>query len=353
MDQFRPRDDQYGVRDLQQGVEDVRRVVDRFMRGRGIWLLVVLVVVIYLLSGIYQVGQGEVGVVLRFGKFHAITEPGLRYRLPQPFMSHKIVNVAQVRRAEIGYRSERGDRTRQVPAESLMLTGDEQIVDVQFFVQYKVDDPVKFLFGSVDPTSVLRASAEVAIRGVVGENTIDHTMTEGRGEIQARVGAYLQRLLDICNTGLRLTEANLLVVDPPAQVQEAFHDVVRAREDSDRVIKEAEGYKEDIIPKARGEAQREIKSAEAYRSQRVTWAKGDAQRFTRVLEEYVKAPAVTRERLYLETVEQFLAGTRNVVVDGDTARVLPVLPLMGLSQSPTGPPTKGDRTPSPSGEKGN
>jgi membrane protease subunit HflK len=267
-------------------------------------------------------------------------------------MSHEIVKVAEVRRAEIGFRSERG-RTRQVPAESVMLTGDEQIVDIQFFVQYRVEDPVKYLFGSVDPAAVLRASTEVALRGVVGENTIDYTMTEGRGEVQALVAAYLQRLLDIYNTGLRVTEANLLAVDPPGPVQEAFHDVVRALEDRDRVIKEAEGYKEDVLPKARGEAQREIKQAEAYKAQRVIRAKGDAQRFTSVLEEYVKAPAVTRERLYLETVEQFLAGTRNVVVDGDTARVLPVLPLVGLTQPPAGPPKKDGRDASPSGEKGN
>jgi len=351
MDQFRPRDDQYGVRDLQQGVEDFRRFVDRFMQGRGLWLLLVLVLVIYLLSGVYQVGQGHQAVLLKFGKYYATTGPGLHYRFPRPFMSDTAVNVAHVRSAAIGYRSERGERTRPVPAESLMLTGDEQIVDVHFFVQYKVEDPVKFLFGSVDPESVLRASAEVAIRGVVGENTIDHTMTEGRGEIQTRVRAYLQRLLEIYNTGLHVTEASLLAVDPPAQVQEAFHDVVRAREDSDRVIKEAEGYKEDILPKARGEAQREIKGAEGYKAQRVANAKGDGQRFTRVLEEYAKAPAVTRERLYLETVEQFLGTTRNIVVDGDTARVLPVLPLMGLPQSVTAAPIKGERI-VPPGEKG-
>lgn len=352
MDQFRPKDDQYGVKDIQQGVEEVRRAVDRFMHGRGLWLIAALVLLVYMLSGFYIVGPGEKGVVLRFGKFHALTDEGLRYRLPAPFMSLEKVKVAEVRSAEIGFRRERG-RTRQVPAESVMLTGDEQIVDIQFFIQYRVEDPVKFLFGSVDPASVLRASAEVALRGVVGENTIDYTMTEGRGEVQALVATYLQRLLDIYNTGLRVTEANLLAVDPPGPVQEAFHDVVRALEDRDRVIKEAEGYKEDVLPKARGEAQGEIKQAEAYKAQRVTRAKGDAQRFTSVLEEYVKAPAVTRERLYLETVEQFLAGTRNVVVDGDTARVLPVLPLVGLTQPPIGPPKKDGRSASPSGEKGN
>jgi membrane protease subunit HflK len=328
MDQFRPRDDQYSVREIQKGVEDIKGLLDRYFRGRGSWLIFLVLVVLYLASGFFVVGPGEKGVVLLFGKLWSVDDPGLHYRLPKPFMTQTVVDVARVRRAEIGFRSD-GSRTRSVPAESLMLTGDENIVDVQLFVQYVVHDPVKFLFGAKDPEMALRASAEVALRGVVGENTIDYTMTKGRSEVQAEVGKYLQKLLDLYHTGLHVTQARLLVVDPPAQVQEAFHDVVRAWEDRERLIREAEGYREDILPKARGQSARKIKDAEAYRARRVIRAKGDAERFSEVLKEYQRAPSVTRERLYLESVEEFLPGTRKFIMDGKNSRVLPLLPLMG------------------------
>jgi membrane protease subunit HflK len=339
MDQFRPREDPNPVRDLQRGVEDFKAFMDRFMKGRGLFLIVLILFLAYLASGIYIVGPGEKGVVLMFGEVHSITDPGLRYRLPKPFMSHTVVDIAKVRRAEIGFRSDR-NRTRSVPVESLMLTGDENIVDVQLFVQYMVQDPVKFLFGAEAPENALKASAEVALRGVVGENTIDHTMTKGRFEIQQKVQTYLQKLLDSYNTGLLVSEARLLVVDPPAQVQEAFHDVVRAWEDRERLITEAEGFREDVIPKARGQVQQTIREAEAYKAQRVIRAKGDAERFKTVLREYVKSPAVTRERLYLETAEQFLPGTKKYIMEGGSPRVLPLLPLTSpsamMQSSPAG-----------------
>lgn len=327
MDQFRPRDDDHPVRELQRGVEDLKSMLERFFRGRGLWLLLIIVVVLYLASGFYVVRPGEKGIVLLFGKVRSITGPGLRYRLPSPMMDAITVDVANVRRAEIGFRSDVG-RSRRVPAESLMLTGDENIVDVQLFVQYVVKDPVKFLYGSDNPEMALKASAEVALRGVVGESTIDYTMTSGRMDIQKKVEEYLQRLLDAYNTGLQVTQARLLVVDPPAQVQEAFHDVVRAWEDRERLIKEAEGFREDVVPKARGMAQQEIRQAEAYKAQRVIRAKGDASRFVQMREAYAKAPEVTRTRLYLESVERFLPGTRKYIMEGGgDSRVLPLLPL--------------------------
>jgi membrane protease subunit HflK len=179
----------------------------------------------------------------------------------------------------------------------------------------------------------------VALRGVVGENTIDYTMTTGRNTVQEKVGTYLQRLLDAYDTGLLVTQARLLVVDAPAQVQEAFHDVVRAWEDRERLIREAEGYREDVLPKARGEARREIRQAEAYEQQRVIRSEGDVQRFSRVLSEYAKAPRVTRERLYLEAVERFLPATRKIVTDGPNSRVLPLLTLPGDKERPLIPLT--------------
>ncbi|MDQ7783242.1 MAG: FtsH protease activity modulator HflK [Desulfomonilaceae bacterium] len=335
MDQFRPRNDENPVREIQRGVEDLKSLLEGFFKGRGTWIVIIILVLLYLASGFYVVQPGEKGVELLFGKVKTITDPGLRYRLPKPFMDALVVDIAQIRRAEIGFRSD-GARSRSVPPEALMLTGDENIVDVQLFVQYVINDPVKFLFGAQAPETALRASAEVALRGVVGENEIDYTMTSGRMDVQQKVQAYLQRLLDTYNTGLLATEARLLVVDPPAQVQEAFHDVVRAWEDRERLIKEAEGYQEDVIPRARGMAREEIRKAEGFKAQRVIRAKGDAQRFDRVLEEYLKAPEVTRERLYLESAEKFLPEARKFIMEGGDSRVLPLFPLT----QPTGPAGK-------------
>jgi membrane protease subunit HflK len=234
-----------------------------------------------------------------------------------------------------------------------MLTGDENIVEVQLIVQYMVQDPVKFLFGAEHPETALRASAEIALRGAVGENTIDYTMTKGREDVQKRVETYLQKLLDNYNTGLLVTQARLLVVDPPAQVKEAFHDVVRAWEDRERVMKEAEGYREDVVPKARGQAQQEIREAEAYKAQRVIRARGEAQRFTALLQEYSKSPGVTRERLYLESAERFLPPPKKIIMEGSDSRVLPLLPLIGTEQqSITGGTGPGQKI-APAEKKGN
>ena len=333
MEGFRPGQNPVPIKELQRSIEEIRDRISRFMKGWGLWVTILVVICFYLASGFYVVGPGEKGVVLLFGKEHSITDSGLRYRLPKPFMNQIVVDVSKVRRAEIGFRSD-GPRTRSVPAESLMLTGDENIVDVQLFVQYMVQDPVKFLFGAEAPENTLRASAEVALRGVVGENTIDYTMTKGRMEIQKRVEIYLQKLLDDYNTGLLVTQARLLVVDPPSQVQEAFHDVVRAWEDRERLIKEADGYSEDIIPKARGLAQQEIRQAEAFQAERVIRARGDAQRFSFVLSAYLKAPEVTRERLYLEAIEKFFPPTTKLVTQGNNSNVLPLLNITEPGKAP-------------------
>jgi len=223
-----------------------------------------------------------------------------------------------------------------------MLTGDENIVDVHLFIQYLIQDPVKFLFHIRDPERALHASAEVALRAAVGENTIDYTMTEGRVEVQDRVKRQLQGLLDLYGTGLLVTEARLLVVDPPREVREAFHDVVRAWEDRERLIREAEGYREDVVPKARGEAAQMVRAAEAYREQRLIRAQGDATRFLKVLEEYRKAEEVTRDRLYLETIDRVLPNTQKFILDagGDRGGVLPLLPLRDFVSPPGKPEAK-------------
>lgn len=317
-----------GLPDLLQQLEPLRRFIQRWGMRRLVTAVLAGAALLWLASGLYVVGPGERGVVLLFGHAVAETEPGLRYRLPAPIQGHRVVDVATVRRAEVGFRADRGS-TRSVPSESLMLTGDENIVDVQLFVQYLVRDPVKFLFRARHPEFALHSSAEVALRAAVGENSIDYTMTEGRVEVQDRVKKQLQDLLDLYGTGLLATEVRLLVVDPPKEVKEAFHDVVRAWEDRERLIKEAEGYAEGVVPKARGEAVQMLRVAEAYREQRLIRARGDADRFVRILGEYRKAEAVTRDRLYLEMVDRVLPKTRTVVVDSraDGSSVVPLLPL--------------------------
>lgn len=330
--------------ELFQRFEELKRSVQQFLGGKGLWVIGVLIVLLWLGSGLYVVGPGERGVVLLFREAMEQTEPGLRYRLPWPFQSHEIVDISQVRRAEVGFRTVaedtqgRGARggARTVPQEALMLTGDENIVELQLFVQYRIQDPLKFLFGASDPEGILRTSSEVALRSAVGRNTIDYTMTEGRVEVQEQAKSALQELLDAYQTGLLVSEARLLVVDPPSEVRDAFHDVVRALEDRDRLVKEADGYGEDVVPKARGEAAQMVQQAEGYKAQRVIRAQGDADRFLKILTEYDKAKAITRDRLYLESVERIMPGIEKFILDSSArGGVLPLLPLKELVASPT------------------
>lgn len=335
--------------ELFQAVEELKRKTREFTEGRlgkgkGLWwIIIVVLLVIWFGSGLYIVGPGERGVVLLFGRAVDQTEPGLRYRLPWPIQSHTKVDIAEVRRVGVGFRGAagaatgRGARggTRTIPEEALMLTGDENIVEVHLVVQYRIQDPVKFLFHAQDPEGILHTSAEVALRSVVGQNTIDHTMTEGRVEVQEKVKTNLQALLDAYQTGLLVTEARLLAVDPPNEVRDAFHDVVRALEDRDRLVKEADGYREDVVPKARGEAAQMIQQAEAYKAQRVIRAQGDAERFLQVLAEYQKAKAVTRDRLYLESMERVMPSMEKFILDANQRDgVVPLLPLKEIVATP-------------------
>ncbi|OGW82769.1 MAG: HflK protein [Omnitrophica bacterium RIFCSPLOWO2_01_FULL_45_10] len=284
-------------------------------------------ILLWLLSGIYFVQEGEVGVIRRFGKEVKQAMPGINYHLPWPIEQRNIVNIANIRRAEIGFRSETSmGRLQRVISESLMLTGDENIVDAQMIIQYKVQDPSKFLFRLRDPEDTLYAASEVALRSVVGRTTIDEVLTTGRGHIQSETRAFLQKLMDDYQSGVQVTEVKLQVVDPPDQVKDAFHEVVRAREDRERLINQAKGYKEDLIPRARGQAQKTIRESEAYKGERVLKAQGDAARFLALYEEYQKAKQVTRDRLYLETMERILPKAPKFVVDPNVqTNIVPVV----------------------------
>jgi membrane protease subunit HflK len=315
-----------------------KRVRSMLRLARLVPVLAVIGLGLWLFSGVYVVNPGEQGVVRQFGREVAKTAPGLNYHFPGPIQEVDVVNVQAIRRIEVGFRTERAQAVR-VPAEALMLTGDENIVDAQLIVQYRVRDPSLFLFRMRDPEGSLHQAAQVAIRSVVGNTTIEDVLTIGRAQAQDQTTQYMQALMDQYESGLLITEVKLQVVDPPDQVKDAFNEVVRAREDRDRQQNEALAYMEDIVPKARGESEQVTRSADAYRQQRVLQAQGDVARFRSVLEEYTKGKDVTRERLYLETIERVLSKVGKVVVDASVGdRALPLLPLNDMARGTTGQP---------------
>src|SRR5512145_966005 len=289
-------------------------------------LLLLCLVLIWFATGVYTVGPGEQGVVRRFGKEVARVGPGLRYHWPRPIERVDVVNVEAVRRVEIGFRSV--PRYSLVPQESLMLTGDENIVDAQAIVQYRVKDAGAYLFRVAEPDQALRDATEVGLRSVIGRTTIENVLTVARVETQEQTRDFMQQLLDTYQARLAVTEVKLQVVDPPEQVKDAFHEVVRAREDRERLINEDRGYQEDVIPKERGAAAQMLQAAEAYKAQREIRAQGEAAKFLSILEEYQKAREVTEQRLYVETLQRVLPKAQKIVISPQLeGHLLPLLPL--------------------------
>jgi membrane protease subunit HflK len=318
--------------------EEVERQLLLAKQRAGLWLRrlwpvsAALVLLLWLGAGVYVVQPGEVGVIRTFGLETGRSGSGLYYRLPWPVQVVDVVNVQAIRRAEIGFRTE-GDQVVRVNSEALMLTGDENIVDAHLIVQYRISDPSKYLFRLQDPDDALRAATEVAMRSAVGKMKIDDILTTGRGEVQERTRIFLQTLLDTYQSGLQITEVKLQVVDPPEQVKDSFQEVVRAREDRERLINESRAYREDILPKARGSAQETIRASEAYKQQRVIQANGDVANFVAVLDEYLKSKDVTRTRLYLEVVERVMARMDKIIMDPQaSANTTPLLPLRPLQE---------------------
>lgn len=320
----------------QRGTDFLDAHFENGLKFSLVWLIwaIPLLIIIWLASGIYIVGPDEQGVVRRFGKVDRITEPGPHYHLPLPIEQVDKVKVKQVRRIEIGFTTiTQGPPARYAfhPEESLMLTGDEQMIDAQIIVQYQVSDPAKFLFNVYDlegRSGTIKDAAEVALRHVVGQRPIDDVLIGEKLQVEIDIRQLLQEIINRYDAGIRIIETKLQTVRPPQQVAAAFSDVVSAREDKDRFIKQADGYREDIIPKARGEAERIIREAEGYKTERTERAHGDAERFLAVLREYQNAKSVTRKRLYLETMEKILPDIRKFVIDSDTGgNLLQLLPL--------------------------
>jgi membrane protease subunit HflK len=295
----------------------------------GIVIIGVIALLLWLGSGIYIVDEGTRAVELRFGQVSNITEPGLSYHLPYPIEERYIVDVEQLRAQEIGYRSGGGGRqaTRTVPQEALMLTEDENVVDVRLSVQYQVNDPEAYLFAISDPDETLAGVIESSIREVVGRNTMDFVLTEGRADVVAEVQILSQDILNQYRTGLSITNVNLQDAQPPEQVQAAFADAIKAREDEQRLINEAEAYSNEVLPVARGDAARVLEESAAYKEQVIARAEGESSRFEQLLTEYAKAPLVTRERLYIEAIESMLSRTNKVLIDTDQSNNLLYLPL--------------------------
>jgi membrane protease subunit HflK len=298
------------------------------MNRFGFGLILGVAVVIWLLTGFYVVQQSERGVVLKFGKKTETTEAGLHWRWPWPIESVERVNVEAVSTLEIGYRTAgRDGNLTKVPREALMLTQDENIIDIEFAVQYRIKDAAAYLFSVSDPDQTVMQATESAVREVVGKSTLDFVFTEGRDQIGADTQKLLQEILDRYQAGIHIVTVKMQRAQPPEEVKAAFDDAVKAREDRDRLKNEAEAYANDVVPRARGAAGRLAQEAQGYKARVIARAEGEARRFSLVLAEYAKAPRVTRDRLYIEAMETVLSSTTKVFVDQKGGNNILYLPL--------------------------
>ena len=330
--------------DVEELIRKVQEKIKKFLPGgsasggRPIILGLVVLAVIWVASGLYRVLPDEQGVVLRFGKFVKTTQPGLNYHIPFPVESVLTPKVTKVNRMDVGFRSERdsgftSSAVADVPEESLMLTGDENIVNIDFSVFWVIKDAGNFLFKIQDPQGTVKAAAETAMREVIAKSQLQPILTEGRAKIEAETEEIIQSILDEYNSGIQITQVQTQKADPPDQVIDAFRDVQAARADMERSKNEAQAYANDVIPRARGEAAKILQAAEAYKKEVVARAEGEASRFIAIYTEYAKAKVVTQERMYLETMEKVLADIDKVIIDKNAgAGVVPYLPLPELKK---------------------
>ncbi|SDG76804.1 FtsH protease activity modulator HflK [Roseospirillum parvum] len=329
---------------LRKGQEKLKSLFPGGMGGKGIALAVIIVVAAWAATGFYRVQPDEQGVELLFGAFMKTTSPGLNYWFPAPVGDVIKPKVTVVNSIQIGFRGSpdgRGNFTvaRDVPEESLMLTGDQNIIDARYVVQWQIADAGKFLFNIRDPEVTIKAAAESAMREVVGTRTLDSIMTEGRGEVQFEAKALIQEILDSYKAGVSITGVQMDKADPPKEVIDAFNDVQRARQDKERLQNEAQAYRNDILPRAKGQAARVVQAAEAYKAEVMEQAKGEAQRFDEVYDSYTTAREVTRQRLFLETMQDVLGNSDKVIIDPSAEGgqgVTPYLPLPEVQKRRTG-----------------
>jgi len=325
--------------------------------GGGFGLLAALIVIVWLASGFYTVDASQRAVVLTFGKHTETTNPGLRWRWPFPIQKHEIVNLSQVRTIEVGYRN---NVKTKVLRESLMLTDDENIVDIQFAVQYLLKDPEDYQFNTRQPDETVMQVAESAMREIVGKSSMDFVLYEGREQVAVSAQKMMQDILDRYRTGVSISKVTLQNAQPPEQVQAAFDDAVKAKQDLERQKNEGQAYYNDVVPKARGTAARLLEEAAGYRQRVVANAEGESSRFRAIVAEYAKAPQVTRDRMYLDTMQQIFTSTTKVMVDARANGNLLFLPLdklmqmssseiTGMTAMPKAPPLESTPAPDASG----
>ncbi|WP_442899695.1 FtsH protease activity modulator HflK [Falsiroseomonas bella] len=322
---------------IRQAQDAVRRWLPRGTGGKGIALIGLVLVALWAASGFYRVDPDEQGVVLRFGAFERTAPPGLNYHIPWPIESVTTPRVTRINRVDIGFRgsvegttgtvSGRPVSSRDVLEESMMLTGDENIIDIDFAVFWRIRDAAEFLFNTRNPEATVKSAAESVMREVIGRTPIQPALTEARAQIEQEVRRGTQAIMDQYGAGIEIAQVQLQKVDPPAQVVDAFRDVQRANADRERLRNEAESYRNDIIPRARGEAERLVQEAEGVRESQIARARGEAQRFVSVLTAYQAAQDVTLRRMYIETMEEILRRNPTVVVDTGLQGVVPFLNL--------------------------
>jgi membrane protease subunit HflK len=307
--------------------------------GRTFTLLVLIFGLIWAATGFYRVNPQQQGVVLRFGEWVRTSPPGLHYHLPFPIESVLTPEVTSDNRIEIGFRDVSGNSSsrRDIADESQMITGDENIVDIDFVVFWRIADAGQYLFNLAEPDQTIKVTAEAVMREIIGRTAIQTALTEGRQDIQVQARQQLQDLLNEYGAGVRVRDVQLLAVDPPVDVIDAFNEVQRARQDRDRLKNEAEAFSNDIVPRARGEAAKLVSEAEAYQAEVVNRASGDASRFDQIFQAYLKDKAVTKERIYIETVEEIFSNVDKIIIDSEAGSgVVPYLPLKELNKSTGG-----------------
>jgi len=335
---------------IDEVVKKIQDLIKKFIPGdksggsKPILLGLILLIVIWAFSGLYRVLPDEQGVVLRFGKFVSTTQPGLNYHIPYPIETVLTPKVTKVNRIDIGFRSAsdsgRTSGVGDVSEESLMLTGDENIVNIDFSVFWVIKDAGKFLFKIQSPVVTVKAAAETAMREVIAKSRLQSILTEGRSRIEIETQDIIQSLLDEYESGIQITQVQTQKADPPDEVIDAFRDVQAARADMERSKNEAEAYQNDVIPRARGDAAKVLQEAEAYKKKVVAMSEGEASRFLAIYNEYKVAKQVTQERMYLETMEKVLADIDKVIIDRKAGGVVPYLPLPELTKKSKGTDTQ-------------